>query len=123
MMNATMCTTVVTPTSNWHLTDFQLISFTVLNLILVVSNMISSAIALELLNDQYLTNLVPQQDRQHLNKRSRLQQRYVLCDTCDYRYDFGYIQAGCFNTKKDFKNLFILDICGPPCYAFELHEK
>ena len=72
MMNATMCTTVVTPTSNWHLTDFQLISFTVLNLILVVSNMISNAIALELLNDQYLTNLVPQQDRQHLNKRSRL---------------------------------------------------
>ena len=72
MMNATMCTTVDRPTSNWHLTDFQLISFTVLNLILVVSNMISNAIALELLNDQYLTNLVPQQDRQHLNKRSRL---------------------------------------------------
>ena len=123
IMNVTTCTRVDRPTSNWDLTDFQLISFTVLNLILVVLNMISDVFALELLNDQYLTDLVPQQDRQHLNKRSRLQQRYVLCDTCDYRYDFGYIQAGCFHTKKDFKKLFILDIFGPPGYAFELHEK
>ena len=69
MMNATMCTAVDRSTSNWHLTNFQLISFTVPNLILVVSNMISNAVALELLNHQYLTNLVLQQDRQHLNKR------------------------------------------------------
>ena len=51
-------------------------------------NIISNAFTLELLNDQYLTDLVPQQDRQHLNKRSRLQHRYALCDTYDYKYDF-----------------------------------
>ena len=84
----TTCAIVDRPTSGWDLTYFQITSFTVLNLILVMQNIISNAFTLELLNDQYLTDLMPQQDRQHLNKRSRLQHRYALCDTYDYKYDF-----------------------------------